>query len=286
MATLALRLGALAGLLGLAAWALRRPLGDIVHVGFNVEEQSHIILAPIVMGVLIFLRRERFAGMQFTSASWVGPALVIGGWFLSAWGYRDAVIIAWHGGAVMVLLGVVISTLGPQLLMRFPAAFCVLFFMLPVPASIRHRIALPMQRMAASVTEWSLDIMGVAVERNGSILTINGEQVAVGEACNGMRMVFALTLVAYAFVFSVQLRPAVRLSLLILSPLIALLCNVIRLIPTSLFFGFGTTEAAEAFHDLAGWVMLPIALGLFFGILKLLEWLEIPVEPLPRLRTT
>jgi hypothetical protein len=53
--------------------------------------------------------------------------------------------------------------------------------------------------------------------KSGNVLIINGERVGVGEACNGMRLVFALALVVYAFAFGTPLKPATRLILLALS---------------------------------------------------------------------
>ena len=131
--------------------------------------------------------------------------------------------------------------------------------------------------MAASVTHATLELIGVAAIKSGNVLIINGEQVAVGEACNGMRMVFALGLVVYAFAFGTPLKSSTRALLLILSPIVAIMCNVIRLVPTSLIFGYGNAESAETFHDLAGWVMLPIALVVLIGVLRMVRWLEFPV---------
>ena len=59
----------------------------------------------------------------------------------------------------------------------------------------------------------------------------------MGEACNGMRMVFAFFLVVYAFAFSTPMKHSTRLVLLALSLVAALICNVIRLFPTSLIYG-------------------------------------------------
>ena len=122
-----------------------------------------------------------------------------------------------------------------------------------------------------------LELFGVSAVKSGNVLVINGEQVAVGEACNGMRMVFALTLVVYAFVFGTPLKASMRLLLISLSPLIALACNVVRLVPTSLLYGYTTIERAQAFHDIAGWVMLPVALAALGLVLRTMRWLEFPV---------
>jgi exosortase len=153
----------------------------------------------------------------------------------------------------------------------------VLLFALPVPGAIRQGIAIPLQTMAASVTYAILELIGVTAVKSGSILLINGEQIAVGEACNGMRMVFAFTLVVYAFAFSTPLKLSTRLFLVGMSPITALFCNVIRLVPTSLFFGYATVGEAEWFHDMTGWVMLPVALVIHIHGVRLLKWLEFPV---------
>ena len=92
-------------------------------------------------------------------------------------------------------------------------------------------------------------------------------------------MVFALGVVVYAFAFSVPLRPGVRLLLLLMSPVVALVCNVIRLIPTAALFGYATTESAQLFHELSGWVMLFVALLLLVSMLRLVRWLELPIFP-------
>jgi exosortase/archaeosortase family protein len=57
-----------------------------------------------------------------------------------------------------------------------------------------------------------------------------------------------------------------------------MLCNVMRLVPTSLIFGYGSTDTAQRFHTLAGWVMLPIALGILALVLRTIRWLEFPVN--------
>jgi len=100
--------------------------------------------------------------------------------------------------------------------------------------------------------------------------------VAVAEACNGMRMVFALILVSYAFAFSVPLRNSVRLMVLLLSPVAAIVCNVMRLSPTVILYGNASQEVADNFHDIAGWLMLPVAFMMLMGITRALRWAMVP----------
>ena len=263
-------------LTGVCAWLHRQPLVDMISIGLRDEEQSHIFLAPIVAIWLLWLRRSRLRYIALTP-SLFGPLAVALGWLVSWWGFDAGVQVAWHGGALLSLLGVLLSFTGLLPLRLLAPVFVVLAFMLPVPGQIRHQLAYPLQEMAASVTHATLELIGVAAIKSGNVLIINGEQVAVGEACNGMRMVFALGLVVYAFAFGTPLKSSTRALLLVLSPIVAIMCNVIRLVPTSLIFGYGNAESAETFHDLAGWVMLPIALVVLIGVLRMVRWLEFPV---------
>jgi exosortase len=266
----------LAVLMVVAIWLNRQPLLDIIMLGWMDQEQSHIFLAPAVAIWLLWLRRTRLRYVSF-QPNLIGPVIVAGGWLLSWWGFESGTQIAWHGGALITLLGVLLSYTGLAPLWLFAPVFAVFAFMLPVPGALRHAIAHPMQQYATSFTHSMLELLGVIAVKSGNVLTINGQQVAVGEACNGMRMVFALTLIVYAFAFGTPLRPSSRLVVIALSPFIAMLCNVIRLVPTSLIYGYGSVEFAQTFHDVAGWVMLPIALLMLMWVLRTIKWLEFPV---------
>jgi exosortase len=267
----------LALLMAGAVWANWQPLTDMAALGWKHEEQSHIFLAPLIALWLLWLRRSRLRYVSL-SPSLLGPAVVLAGWLVSWWGFDQGVQIAWHAGALATFLGVLLSFTGVLPLRLFASVFVVLIFMLPIPGRVRHDLSLPMQELATSVTHAMLELIGVAAFKSGNVLIINGERVAVGEACNGMRMVFALALVVYAFAFGTPLKLPTRLVLLALSPVVAMVCNVIRLVPTSLIFGYGRMETAQVFHDWAGWVMLPLALIVLVGVLKTIRWLEFPTS--------
>ena len=265
-------------MLGVCVWTHRTPLHDVVDIGLTDEEQSHIFLVPFITAWLLWLRRGRVRWVRFRPSPW-GLLMVAAGYVMSWWGFETGTQIAWHAGAGLSILGVLISLTGLEPLRQFAPAIGVLVFALPVPGTIRQVIAIPLQALATAVTQAMLELFGVASTRLGSVLVINGEQIAVGEACNGMRMVFAFFLVVYAFAFSTPLKLSTRLVLLGMSPVIALVCNVIRLVPTSLIFGYADAGRAEWFHDLTGWVMLPLALIVLVSILRLFKWLEFPVTP-------
>jgi len=108
-----------------------------------------------------------------------------------------------------------------------------------------------------------LETLGFTVARDGNIININGTQVAVAEACNGLRMLTAFFVVT-GFVILLSRRKLWEKALIFLSSVpIALLCNTIRLTLTSIAFVYLDAEAwKKAFHDYGGLAMMPLALGI------------------------
>jgi exosortase len=266
---------ALVVLIGLAVWAGWTQWEDIFRIAWNDEESSHILLVLPIIAWLVWVRRVRFRRCQ-PRFSWLGPALIAAGWALAWVSFRNAFQFGWHAGAVVMLVGAVASVVGTQVLANFAPAVILTVMLIPVPGKLRLAIAGPLQTTTAQVTRVLLEGMGEWVERSGNLLIINDVPVAVHEACNGMRMVFALVLVSYAFAFTVPLRNSVRLLILLLSPVAAIFCNVLRLTPTVLLYGYAEEETADLFHDLAGWAMLPVAFLLLMGITKALRWALVP----------
>jgi exosortase len=260
--------------LGIAAtfdvWA------DIYRLAVNDEEYSHIFLVPLVAAYLVWVRRVRFRFIAPTGMI-VGPVIAAAGWGISSFGFYHGVQSMWHLGAVLVVLGCVTAVTGKGVLFRFFPAVAVLLFLVPVPGMIRQQIALPLQSWTAAISQSLLETLGVDVARSGNLISINGTPVAIAEACNGLRMVFALILVSYAFGFALPLRNSVRVLILLVSPLAAILCNVVRILPTAWLYGFYSKNFADQFHDYSGWVMLPVAFMMLYGIIRVLKWAMIPV---------
>ena len=295
-----------AALMAVAGFAVTSDAwSDIYTIAQGDEEASHIFLVPIVFAWLIWVRRGRFRNCR-PIGNLVGPLMVLTGWMISSIGYNHAIQSFWHGGALLIVLGCFATVAGAEVMWRFLPAFAVLIFLVPVPGMIRQQISLPLQRGVAVITASALELMNVPVYRFGNTVHVNGVPVNIVEACNGMRMVFALVLVSYAFAFGTPLRAHVRMIILVASPISAMLCNIIRLVPTAWIHGYYNMPYRESvmepiipfswlkslqifgdqsdptfgdvFHDAAGWGMLVLAFLLLMGIVRVLRWALIPVE--------
>jgi exosortase len=277
---------ALAGLLALAGiWVCWEAWTEIfLDYAYRDEEYSHIFIVPVVALWLVWVRRMRFRHCRPTGTV-LGPMIVTAGWLLGWYGFNKQTTSFYHLGAVLVLIGCVISALGKNVLFRFFPAILVLAFLIPVPGQIRQNMAVPLQNWTAQVSQMVLDVMGIETELSGNLMFINGKAVMIEEACNGMRMVFPLLLIGYAFSFGLPLRQNVRLLIILFSPVVALACNVIRTVP--LIWAQGNVarispESAQAIfntlHNYGGWIMLPVAFLLLLVLIRVLKWAMVPVQ--------
>jgi exosortase len=268
---------AAAGMGALAVWATLPAWQDIFLIAKTDEENTQIFLVPLVALYLVYVRRMRLrhCGASFRM---IGPLMVATGWLIGCFGFYRGVQSLWHGGAVLIVLGCILSVLGKNVLFRFLPAIAVLVFLVPVPVRIRLAIAIPLQQWTAVVSQKALELLGVLnTEVVGNGLKVNNHPVNIAEACNGVRMVFALVMVSYTFGFAMPLRNGVRALILLASPLAAILCNVARVVPTVLMVGYASESTAERFHAITGWLMLPLAFLLLYGIIQILRWALIPV---------
>lgn len=249
---------------------------DIYVQASRRADNGYIFLAPVVAGYLVWIRAPRLAFVPPRGSLW-GPLLAIVSIGLALAGAELDLRVAVHGGAVVGLAACILTLAGPASIRHFAPAFLALLFLLPVPGEVRRWISAPLQDFATSVTHDLLLLLGSNAEREGNVIAINGVRVFVGEACDGMRMVFALALTVFAFVFSVPLRTPARIVLLLASPLIALLCNIARLVPTAIAYAHWSAEDARKVHDIAGWLMLPLAILLLLLVMRFMRWLDLPV---------
>ena len=252
------------------AWA------DIYHIATTDEEADHVLLVPLVALWMLWARRVRFRYCKPTFTM-LGPILVAIGWAIGSYGFYNGVASFLHGGAVLVVLGCIVSVLGKHAIFRFLPVVAVLVFLIPVPGELRLRLAIPLQNWTAHIEQQLFHVLNVEVARSGNQLWYNGKPIDIIEKCNGLRMVFGLILVGYAFSFSLPLRNWVRFLILAISPLAAILCNLIRILPTVWVYGSRSEAFADHFHLYSGWLMLLVALLILLGILRIMKWAMIPV---------
>src|SRR5262249_14449994 len=140
-------------------------------------------------------------------------------------------------------------------------------------------LAHPLRRLATVCSTYALQTMGQPAVAHGNIIVINELQVGVVEACSGLGMLMTFFALSTAGALGIQ-RPWVDRLVVFLSAVpIGVLMNVGRITVTVFLFEVANERLARlVFHDLAGWVMMPMALAVMALELRFLSQLRLPVE--------
>jgi len=238
---------------------------------WNSPEYSHGWLVPAFAGVLLWLRREPIRDAS-GSARWAGLGLL-------SFGLAIRMAAAYVGypyfdmlSLLPCLFGVFLIVGGWHLLRWAGPALGFLIFMYPLPSIVQREMLNPLQRVATVCSTYALQTLGIAAYRSGNVIHLGELKLNVVDACSGLRMSTIFLALAVAITL-VTVRPLWERIVIILSSVpIALLVNVIRITVTGVLYQTVGREIGDrVFHDLAGWVMMPMAMGFLFLELQVLS---------------
>jgi len=108
-----------------------------------------------------------------------------------------------------------------------------------------------------------LQTLGMPAVAEGNVILLNEASLGIVEACSGLRMLVVFFALSTA-VALVARRPFWERVFLVFSAIpIALFTNVVRITATGVAYETVGGETGQfIFHDLAGWLMMPLALAL------------------------
>jgi exosortase len=116
----------------------------------------------------------------------------------------------------------------------------------------------------------------------GNVIQLNEARIGVVEACSGLSMLITFIALSTGMAMVIS-RPLLDKIVLILSAIpVALVANIARITLTGILHEkVGGQVADHFYHDLAGWVMIPFALFLYWCIIWVFSRLLIEVEAAP-----
>lgn len=263
----------------LSFWPTVRDLSAFWWV--NEDYSVGSLVLPVWLW-LIWQARHRLRAHMF-QPSIIGLALLIASQFL-----RFFALIYGYGflerlAMVSSLVSVVIMLAGLRVFRALLWEHVFLLLLIPLPNRVHNLIAMPLQSWATGIGQFGLELLGYFVKREGNVLTVNEDTtVLVAEACSGLRMLTAFIFVAAVLCFLVSRPTWQRVALLCLSIPTAVVMNGLRVTATAMYFDVEPSASARSqFHDMAGLVMMPVAVAVLLGILRLFEMIFI-ADPEPK----
>jgi exosortase len=225
---------------------------------------THCLMVPVFSLYLLWRKRTLCPGPTIGSNGWgllliaisvilqLGGSLIFFGWI------EGMAFIVGLGGAV-TLWG------GPKALKWASLSLVFLAFMIPLPYRVEVALGAPLQKIGTLASTFSLQTLGLAAVAEGNTIQLNDHaSIAVVEACNGLGMLAAFACYATAAVILMENRDPITRSIILLSAVpLALVANIARITSTGIVHAtIGGGAADHLFHDLAGWLMMPLALSL------------------------
>jgi exosortase len=234
----------------------------------NPDYTHGFFVIPISLW-LLWLRREH-APIATMRIDWRGLLLLLlaGGIRCFAGRFYVLQLDAWS--IPIWVAGVVWTLFGWQLLRWALPAIAFLWFATPLPGTIEIILSTPLQQLAASASAWVLRLIGQPALVQGTTILLDDKPLDVERACSGLRMFYGIFALAVACVALSRPERWKAVLVLFAAAPVAIIANVFRIVITALLMKFASNESAQKFsHDLAGIVMIPLAVTMFLVFLVL-----------------
>jgi exosortase len=240
---------------------------------------SHGYIVPLFAGFLFWVRRRPLTTVD-PAERWLGLAILLvslGVRLGASYVDMNPLDRLTYVGA---LLGVCQMVGGTSLLKWAGPAVGFLVFMFPLPSLLENSLLLFLQKLAAISSTWVLQLLGAPALRDGNRIMIDQLPLEVADACSGLRMLTIFGAMSVAMAILINRPWWDRVTVLLSAIPIALITNIIRITLTALLFMlFPESELIhQLVHDWAGLAMMPIAMGLLWIELQLLERITVPIE--------
>jgi exosortase len=238
---------------------------------------SHGYMIPAFTAFLMYMRREPIEDASSRERWWGAGIIGVAMLLRSAAGFNTIFTLD-RVTLLIALLGVFVYVGGFRLLRWAGAPIAFLAFMFPLPGFIVDNLFRPLQTAATISSVYVLQTLGVDVFRDGNRIELEHSPLSVAEQCSGLRMATILIALVVAIVMISNNRPWWERIVVLFSAIpIALMANCIRITATGLLYNLNLNEAIseKMFHDVLGFLMMPIALCLLFLEMRILSNLVI-----------
>jgi exosortase len=277
----------LAALGGVLLWTYWTTLLELARRWASDPEYSHGYLVPAFLPALLWLRRGSLPrnAWRLNRLNLLGVPLLAAGLGLRLVG--TYIYFDWLDAVSLLpcLAGLVLLACGGTVLRWALPAIAFLFFMVPLPFRAEVALAGPLQRFATQASTYALQTLGIPALSEGNVIVLNEIEMGIVDACSGLRMLMVFFALSTGVFLLVDRPLGQRIALLLSAVPIALIANVVRITATGVLHETAGSEIANAvFHDLAGWLMMPFALGLLWAELWLMSRLlldPLPAAPMP-----
>lgn len=288
----------------------RRPPGDAIAIavvllgliaGFcwllwpewrQNPDLSHAFFVPFLFVLLLWESRREgtprwmppggFTALSVAAALGCGFLLfALAGLFAATLAWTHAMVCVVLAAALCCFLLAGLFILSDVRLRLFPlnwislTAIFLWLLVSPLPDGTYARLTLGLQQWVTGSVLQTLHLLGIPARQHGNVIELATATVGVEEACSGIRSLISCVFAGFFFAGWLVRRPAGRLLLIGVAPLLALGMNFVRSLTLTLLANAGK-EITGFWHDATGFAILGVTAALLGGLAMLLETKEAP----------
>lgn len=269
-------------LLALGFWTYWPAFVEMGRKWLNDPQYSHGYLVPAFSVVLLYLRRNRLAGVT-AKIDWRGlPLIAFGALAYVAAGYVNFDYLA-AGSLLPVLAGISVLFGGWPALKWAGISIAFLAFMIPLPHRMERMLGDPLQSLATKCSTAVLQTIGFPAFSEGNVIVMEKGKIAVVEACSGLSMLLTFAAITTGMAILFKRHWTDKVVLLVSTLPVAVAVNVMRIVANGVAMDlWGPDVANKYFHDQAGWIMMPVAIAILWFELWVISRLlvEVPADNL------
>jgi len=260
-------------------------LGTMADRWWHDPQYSHGFLVPVFALAVLWFRRPHLQAAK-VEPSWWGLAFLGGALALRLAGAAIDIEALEAFSLLPTLAGVVLLLAGRDFWRWSWPAIAFLGFMLPMPFQLEIALAQPLRRLGTEASTYVLQTLGFPALAEGNIIHIDELKLGVVDACSGLGMLVTFFALATATAMIARAPLVDRLVLVVSAIPIALIANICRITATAWAHSvLGEAAGKTVMHDLAGLLMMPLALFLLWLELRVLARLfavpgDGPAQPL------
>ena len=248
---------------------------------WSLEDYNYCYLILPITLYLIGEKRTSFLKTP-SSLSWHGLIFIVFGLILFWLGELGGEFFSQYLSSWLILAGVLWTFFGWKKfrIILFPIAFILTMF--PPPDFIYFNLSLKLKLISSRLGVWFLQSLGKTAYREGNIIDLGFTQLQVVDACNGLRYLFPLIVLAILVAYFDR-AAWWKKGLVVLSSIpISIFVNGLRIASVGLLYPIWGPSVTEGFfHDFSGWAIFMISLGILLSELWLLDFVfkEKSVKP-------
>lgn len=263
----------IAGILAIVAvvWAYWPTLAEMVHKWNTQPDYSHGFLVLPLALFFLWSRRDSFPVAE-VAPSILGLLVLAVAVILRILAGRYYLLPLDGWTLPITILGTVWLLYGTAVTKWSWPAIVFIWFMVPIPYSAEHWLRVPLQAVATNLGTMSLVMLGQPALAEGNVIYLGDHTLFVEEACSGMRIFIGIFALAFAFVLFSKWNWWQKALVLLATLPVAIVANVTRIVITGLLYQYVSTDVGQKFsHDVAGFVMIPLAAALLWLFLVYLD---------------